>query len=505
MRFKFPNVEEICCPSFFANYCKTNFMGKKILLALSGGPDSVLLFYLLKSCSKSIGFEFEIFYFNHNIRKISIAKREANFVKALCDFCAVKLFYKEVPQNFIKEKSKEVGKSLEEFARELRYSELFLLKAEYGFDYIVTAHHKDDQLETLLMRFLGGSGSEGLQGIYDLKNGLARPLLPFTKQEILSFLHKYKIPFLFDHTNKKNFCRRNIIRNKLMPTIKKYFPEASFSILSGANKMELQHEANQFYLRPLVSQAKADKNLWIPINLLFTLPLYLQIQLIFELYNIFSREVFLATSDLGLANNFFKIHSVPFAMVKQALLNLASGYKNNQQLFKFEGVGLVTSYKDGVAGIKFVASTKLQKKVEEANEIIFETDNLIQKLKEGNKISGLFINGKIDYTIFISLRPTRGSGVAIPFCEIEKAREVVIRTKREGDFIETLVGTKKVKKIFCDWKMETGEKEICPVVLVDKKVASVAGKVLGYADVVASDFFKAGSEKWLLILFQKCC
>ena len=513
MNIKFPSISNMEFPSFFYDFAFSIFSNKRLLVAISGGPDSVALFYFLLCSLRSFDFEFSVFYFNHNLRKKRIAYKEADFVRQLCSNYGVELFEKEVPPCFIKNVAKKNSMSVEECARELRYKELFLLKESKKFDYILTAHHKDDFIETLLMRYLSGSAPEGLCGIATIKEMLVRPLLGVDKSYLLSFLKKNKIAYLVDHTNRQNIYRRNIIRNRIMPPIKKYLPNAFVALTKSAHKMELQKEANWFYIKEFVQKAKHDPQLWISLKDIFSLPLYLQVQLVFELYNCFQKrhkEVSFNNSfcESDFQECFLSKKSIPFAMVEQALLKIAKDYRNNKSLFCFNNISVTVCYKDGVSGIGFFSCEKTNTEDDlffESRRLSFETNLLIKKLEKQGEVCGLFIPSKIEYRILIGTKPAVVDGIAIPFERFENSKELVIRTKAKGDCISTPKGTKRVKKIFSDWKVCSFDKQISPLVLLDDTVMGVAAKVLGYHDVLDYNCYNDNCDKWLLILFQKCC
>jgi tRNA(Ile)-lysidine synthase len=189
----------------------------KILVALSGGPDSVLLLHLLKKFQKKFQLEMAAFHLNHKIRGKEADKDEA-FCKKLCDSLDVELFSasEDVP-SFARHKKF----SKEEAGRILRYDYLTRIASENGFNKIATAHNCDDNAETILLNVIKGTGLNGLTGIPIKRGNIIRPMLALSKNEILNYLKRNKIKFRVDKTNLQNENERSFLRNKIIPLIKK--------------------------------------------------------------------------------------------------------------------------------------------------------------------------------------------------------------------------------------------------------------------------------------------
>lgn len=190
--------------------------GDKVLAAVSGGADSTALLLLFRDLKRLLGLEIGVAHFNHGLRGKE-SDRDALFVKKLCKTLDTPLFLKKSPVK------KRKGQSPEETAREARLEFLERTARENGFAKIATAHHQDDQAETVLMRLLTGSGLSGLKGIRARNGKFIRPLLAVSKEEILSFLKSCKQPFCTDRTNAQVIFLRNRIRLRLIPFLKKEF------------------------------------------------------------------------------------------------------------------------------------------------------------------------------------------------------------------------------------------------------------------------------------------
>lgn len=197
--------------------------GERILVACSGGPDSVALFHLLRTLSVKYGWKLGLIHFNHKLRP-GAAQRDENFVRMVARKARIPFFRGE---GDVRREVRRTKTSIEECARALRYD--FFLKISHAkkFQKIVLGHTRDDQAETVLMRILQGTGLRGLLGIREkMKLGrvtLVRPLLVFPKKELLRYLKEQGFPFRSDKTNDSHQFLRNRIRLKLIPGLQRDF------------------------------------------------------------------------------------------------------------------------------------------------------------------------------------------------------------------------------------------------------------------------------------------
>jgi len=191
--------------------------GDKILVALSGGPDSVALLYVLCRLRSRLKLNLAAIYINHRIRP-SAARREERFCTQLCKKLKVvlEIISEDIPALAVREK-----KGIEEAARDFRYHTFQFIADRDSFDKIALGHHVDDRAETILFRILRGTGRTGLAGIPVKRKKIIRPLFDITKVEILAYLKKNKLKYCLDQSNLKSDFKRNYIRNKLLVAIRK--------------------------------------------------------------------------------------------------------------------------------------------------------------------------------------------------------------------------------------------------------------------------------------------
>jgi tRNA(Ile)-lysidine synthase len=189
--------------------------GDSILLALSGGADSVFLLEFLHKYKRRFNIDIAAFHLNHNLRG-----KEANIDE---QFCKKITAQKKVPFFSTSKNVKLIAKrnriSLEEAGRELRYSELLKIAKANNYKKIATAHNLDDNAETVLLNLIKGTGIKGLSGIPEIREKIIRPILAISKKEILQYLHYKKINYRTDSSNVENNYQRNYLRNEIIPLI----------------------------------------------------------------------------------------------------------------------------------------------------------------------------------------------------------------------------------------------------------------------------------------------
>ncbi len=196
----------------FLEYIKENnlfSLRDKILLGFSGGPDSVALAYLLHKA----GYNFALAHVNFHLRGED-ADRDQQFSRNFARRYALEFFTTDFDT---RQYARTYGLSIEEAARDLRYSWFEQLRSAHGFDYIATAHNADDNVETILFNLARGTGLRGLLGIPAKRGNIVRPLLFAFKDEILDFCRVNNLPFRIDQTNYQTQFTRNKIRHLIVP------------------------------------------------------------------------------------------------------------------------------------------------------------------------------------------------------------------------------------------------------------------------------------------------
>lgn len=203
---------------FEVNILKNDLFNKtdKLLIAFSGGVDSVVLCDLLTKA----GYHFDLAHCNFQLRGT-----EANDDTSFCETYA-KLIHAKCHTIYFNTKNYAVENklSIQMAARELRYKWFKQLISEHGYTYLLTAHHANDNAETLFVNLTRGTGIKGLQGIPEKQNNTIRPLLFATKEMIKNYAKKHNIQFREDSSNQEVKYKRNFIRHQIIPELKKLNP-----------------------------------------------------------------------------------------------------------------------------------------------------------------------------------------------------------------------------------------------------------------------------------------
>ena len=202
----------------YISHCEMFAHGGKTLVALSGGADSVALLHVLLR----LGHDCAAAHCNFGLRGEE-SLRDERFVRQMCESLGVTLFVKNFDVDAYQRQHKV---SVEMACRELRYDWFRTLMAEHGYSYLAVAHHADDNIETLLLNLMRGTGITGAAGIKPCAGNVCRPLLCVHRDEIERFLKENGIAFVTDSTNRQSDFSRNKLRNIILPSLYREFPAA---------------------------------------------------------------------------------------------------------------------------------------------------------------------------------------------------------------------------------------------------------------------------------------
>lgn len=413
------------------------FKNQTIAVALSGGMDSMCLLHVLLSHKEVYGLTIKAINIDHSIRGEE-SENDSLFVKNYCEKHGVELkFFKVDAINF----SKENKYTLEQGARILRYQIFNQLLNENYADKIATAHHLNDNFESVLFNLFRGSGLKGLSGINPCGDKFIRPLLNVSKEEIKNYVIKNNVPYVEDSTNSQTNYTRNYIRNVLTPLIEEKFPNA---VLAVKRLSDISREENEFLNELAKSQIKKDKNGYhINVN---TPPV------------LFKRAVIITLNLLGLEKDYEKTHVEDVFGLKL----LQNGSK-------------ITLPKNIIT-------------VKEYEQISFYKEKASNKITEIPFALGSY-NFK-DFTLEISSSPTKN---ALVFDKDKIPKNAVIRNRKNGDvFTKFGGGTKKLKDFFIDKKI--------PVIKRDELLVIASGNdVLMVVGVEISDKIKVDNDTKTLL------
>ena len=219
----------------------------KIVIGVSGGPDSICLLHVLYGLKEKLGIEIVVAHVKHMLR--DVADLETEYVQKFCKKLGIECYVKKAD---ILEISKTQKKGTEEVGRQVRYDFFDEVAKKTNSNKIATAHNSNDRAETVILNILRGSGLSGLKGIEPIRdNKYIRPLINTDRQDIENYCNDNKLEPKYDKTNNENIYTRNKVRNTVIPYIKKEFNP---NIIKTINRLSsLATEENE-YLQAITKQ-----------------------------------------------------------------------------------------------------------------------------------------------------------------------------------------------------------------------------------------------------------
>ncbi|MBI4846748.1 MAG: tRNA lysidine(34) synthetase TilS [Candidatus Omnitrophica bacterium] len=426
---------------------------ERLLVCVSGGPDSVFLLELLFLLKDKYKLDISVAHVNHCLRAKESDCDEL-FVRRLSRKHDLPFFRCRAVINQIAKKQKT---SIEETARMLRYNFFFNLCSLHKFDKIVLAHTKDDQTETILMRILRGTGLSGLVAMQakTCLNGFTviRPLLAIEKKEIIAYLKKHRIKFRQDSSNLKTDFFRNKIRLKILPFLKKISPQID---------VNLQRLAEQARQLDSFLDGEVKKNYSILVS---------------EGYSgnfVFARDKFLLLMP-----------AMRGLLLRHIILKLAGDLRN----IDCKHIQIAEEFiADGACGSKSIDLPKgiIIKKTREyiyfqkgqkKGQTVPSPDKYKLPLGGGVIIPELGFSFKANITKKTCFAGKKPAYIEYFDCD-ELIFPLIVRTREFGDVFWPLgmPGKKKLKKFFIDEKIEGHEKGSIPLIVSGDNIAWVVGR-----------------------------
>lgn len=253
----------------FHQHIQKNFsflLESKLLLAISGGLDSVVLAHLLSKLNFTVG----LAHVNFQLRGAD-SNQDEDFVKALGKQLNNPVFTFVADTNTYK---KEHNMSVQMAAREIRYAWFDKLLNTKEYDYVLTAHHQDDAIETFFINLSRSAGLEGLTGIPEINNKIIRPLLAFTRDEISAYAKANNITWREDASNATTNYLRNKIRHKLLPILKEITPDFDKAFATSQSHLKESQSLVAAYISQIKPKICEHRNnlLYISLEKLKELP-----------------------------------------------------------------------------------------------------------------------------------------------------------------------------------------------------------------------------------------
>ncbi len=388
-----------------------------IIAAISGGPDSMALLDLLCKIKEKKDITIVVAHVNHKLRKES--EEEKDFV---CDYATKrKLIYEYME---IKEYQHD---NLENEARNKRYEFFKELVQKYKANYLMTAHHGDDLIETILMRLVRGSSIKGYSGFREMLDmgtyKLVRPLISVTKEDILNYLDKNNLKYYLDKSNNSMIYTRNRYRKKVLPFLKEENKNVHLKFLKFSEELEQVNNFIDNYIKDILNDIKNNKG--INIDKLLKYDDFIIKKVIeYELSLIYTNDLFRVSDSNTIAiMNLIKLKK------SNGIINLPNGYVaiKDYNNFKIE-------YNKNIDEYYYI----LDKEVCLPNGVI----RVIQKS-----------NIKSNYVLRLNSKD-----ITLP---------IIIRSKKDGDkmSVKNMKGSKKIKDIFIDEKVSVLKRKNYPIVM----------------------------------------
>lgn len=417
-----------------------------VIAAISGGPDSMALLNLLCEMKEKKNIEIIVVHVNHNVRKES--EDEENLVKTFCN--NKKIIFESMKIN------KKIEKNFEMEARKIRYNFFEENIKKYHAKYLITAHHGDDLIETILMRLTRGSVLKGYKGIdTEVKKDnycILRPLLSVTKKDILDYVQSNNIPYAIDYTNDKDDHTRNRYRHYILPFLKEENKNVHLKYKEFSEELKKYDEFIDSYIAMNCSN--------IYVNDFINIELFNKEQNLIK-YKIIEKML----------NNVFdgKLEIINKRHVN-LILELIRNNKNNSKI----------SLPDNYIGIIQYNKFKIIK-----DEIVNDIDFILDKDLEYEKHK--FIFDSSDKNISNYIIRLNSNEIKLP---------LRVRRRRAGDkiYIKNLGNFKKVSDILTDEKIEyIKRKEIFIVTDSENNILWIPG-------IKKSKFDKDFSQKYDIII-----
>lgn len=420
--------------------------GDLVIVAVSGGPDSVALLHVLNSLKPLYGIDLHAAHFEHGIRgRESIEDME--FVKALCQEMGVGL---TVESRDVAEYARSEGLSLEHASRKLRYEFLERVMAERSAHRIATGHTANDQAETVLLNLLRGVGFVGLGGIrVALEGKIIRPLIEVRREEVQEYLSEKGLKFRVDSTNLDAHYERNRIRHVLIPFLEKEFNPGIVDLLTRtATTFAMLNDYLQDQVDSLMAicRKEDDGRTVIDLEKFQTFPRFLRMLAIYKVIRSYEGDEQVAKFD-----------SV------SAVVNLAERSKSGSRVEIGSGIAALKEFNNLVIGRDLAIADEYEVRLNipgttRIDQVGWVID--IEIIKGGPKSPEVYRGGEAAFFDF--------DKIDLP---------LIARNWREGDrFVPFgLGGSKKVHDTFIDEKVPVSQRSRIPVICDREGILWVAG------------------------------
>ncbi len=427
------------------------YKGKKICVAISGGVDSVCLLHYLKSVQGECGFFLSAAHCEHGIRgKDSLL--DMQFVQSLCDEWGIELFLftEDCPARANRDKA-----SLETAARDFRRESFSSLVESGKADFIATAHHKNDDAETVLFRLARGTSLSGVGGMYEENGYLLRPFLSWTREKIEDYAKRHALSYRVDKTNLETDATRNKLRLEVLPRLNEAVSGAADGLVRFAKLAAEDDELLYEYAQPLLTLL--DEGICVDFC---------------EKKPLFRRACLMALKALGAEKDYTALHLESVYALQSA--------ERNARLDLPKGIVAEKS----LEGIFFY-------KKEDFSMPQAEAKPFDEKGFDGGR-----------YEVKLSSKPFEEEFSPWRVLRLDKdklPKDALFRFKQDGDEMERFGGGRKsLKKVFNEEKILCRERPHIPVIASGKEVYAVCGVEISQKVKITDD-----TKSVLYIALQK--
>lgn len=424
---------------------------ERVLICVSGGTDSVFLLHALAEISAEYQLKISVAHLNHCLRGAESDADQA-FVAAMAEGLGMAFFSARVEVDKL---AKNKKMSIEQAARFARYNFFVNICKANKIKKIILAHTKDDQVETILMRMLRGTGIKGLGGMKFLSEFedmlLARPLLNIEKKQILNYLKKKKLKSRIDSSNLRNNYFRNRIRLELIPHLEKLSPALKDNIVRIGENAQKTDSFLQVKLKPIYQKLVSVN---IKNEFCFKRDKFLKLMPIIR-SELVRKVIFALNGDLN-GIDCKHINLVESFIAESILKGQFLDLPKSIQVYKT---------RQYVKFLKKVNINPVPVKKEKFSLLKLGQEIVIKSLGYSVKAVQEKLNVKIGEHVY-----------GVEYLDLDKIKfPLTIRARLPGDTFKPLgaTGKKNVKKFFIDQKIDRQEKENIPLILSDNKVIQV--------------------------------
>lgn len=399
-----------------------------VVIGVSGGADSVMLFHVLNLLKTEYNLHLIVAHINHKIR-LGDAEKDAIFVENLCKEYDVEFHLKEA---YIKDLAKEWNMGEEEAGRKVRYDFFAELAGQNGK--IATAHNANDNVETVLMRMMRGTGITGLKGISYKRDNIVRPILGISRSDIEDYVEENKLNYITDKTNFESIYTRNKIRLELIPFMQNMFnPNLVNTITQNIKTYSedadfLEEESEKVYF--LLIQ-RDDTNSNLKLNL----------------------------KDL------LSLHP---SLAKRVIIKSIKEIKNSEQIdISADKIDFIFNSLTNKVGTKFTLNGGFQIRIdydclvlEKSEESLFMEDIIVNLSVLEQVIEVPSINSNLRISVcFDECIDNNDKVCYLPYEEFKETK-LILRSRKNGDIFRiTDKSHKKLNKVFTDRKISSGNRD----------------------------------------------